>query len=472
MKNNFLKISAIAILLSSVASCSTAGTHDKAPSRIVRSDAEDNLIAASKKVDVTTSEITDSVPSVSDKVSEKIIITKDTIGKAKQEATNIIELPQETSKEIQLQATQLQTTQPQTKLSVVEKIEEVSPKTENFVKVTGVSKNEEVNVSTIPFQAAPAVEKQEIVRKQETVQKQNNVPAVPVEDDIITTSADNAMIGECYGKVRIAGRFKDAEEDVMVQAERVVTNVIPAKYATKEDEIVVKEETFKFIEIPATYKTVTEEVTIEPEKKEAVTIPAQYKTVTEKVMVQPARKVWKKGRGLIEKVGSEGDILCLVEEPAVYKNVQTQVVVAPERSETKTIPAVKRVISKQVIDQPAKVEKIAVPAIKEKVQQRVMVEAEKSVTNTLPAVYQKVKKRIQVSEDRVELLPVICDRNINRDLIIKIQTALVNKGYEIGEIDGFFGKQTSEAVDNFQKSLGLQSGGITYETAKALNIQI
>jgi len=79
-----------------------------------------------------------------------------------------------------------------------------------------------------------------------------------------------------------------------------------------EQDVIVKEEGVKFIEIPATYKTVTEVVTVEPEKREVRTIPARYKTVQERVMTKPATKVWKKGRGLIEKAGSDGEIMCLV----------------------------------------------------------------------------------------------------------------------------------------------------------------
>lgn len=430
MKNTF-KISVSTILLSAlVASCATSQVKDAANTRIIEKNEKDTLVEV-----METPKISDSVPSVGD----KIIITKETIAAAETnpvEDIQIIKLSEGTST----------ITPKEPVLTTTPEIIETSKKEE--------AKSTEIDVSS------------------KEVSVPTSVPAIPVEDDVVTTSANNAAVGECYGKVRIAGRFKDVEEDVMVQPETMSTNIIPAKYATKDEEIIVREATFKYVEIPATYKTVTEEVTIEPEKKEMVTIPAQYKTVVEKVMVQPARKVWKKGRGLIEKVGSEGDILCLVEEPAVYKDVEKQVVTVPERTETRVIPAVKKVISKQVIDQPVRIEKIAVPAVKQTIQQRVQVEPEKTVVNKKAAVYQKVRKRIQVSEDRMELLPVICDSNINRDLIVKIQTALVDKGYDIGEIDGFFGEKTSNAINQFQRSLGLESGGITYETARALNITI
>ena len=43
------------------------------------------------------------------------------------------------------------------------------------------------------------------------------------------------------------------------------------------------------------------------------------------MLVTPARTYWKKGRGPIERVdNATGEIMCLIEEPAVYKDVTKQ----------------------------------------------------------------------------------------------------------------------------------------------------
>lgn len=282
--------------------------------------------------------------------------------------------------------------------------------------------------------------------------------------------SSDAEVGQCYGKVRIAGTFKEVEEKVVVEPEKVKKQTIPAKYNYVDEEVIIREQTVKFVEIPATYKIATENIVIEPEKKQIVTIPAKYKTVKERVMVKPAAKVWKKGRGLIEKVGGDGEIMCLVEEPAEYEMVEKKVVIEPERQEVKIIPAVTKIITKEVIDQPAKVEKRVVPAVKKTITKKVLVQPEKTIDVKVPAKYKIVKKKVAVTPSKVVWRPVLCDYNITKDVIMKIQESLSLRGFDTGGVDGVFGSKTSAAVKEFQKSLGFQSGGITLETLRALGV--
>ncbi|MDX1949104.1 MAG: peptidoglycan-binding domain-containing protein [Rickettsiales bacterium] len=396
------------------------------PVRIVEDDKNDNLIKDSEKSRIV-------IPSV----SEKIVINKDTVS-------------QKT----------IEVSEPKISVTDDEKLVQVETPKVEVVKYTNLVKKEEEQKPEIKIEPIKVTETKTL-----------ETPAIPSSDGIDTESASNASVGECYGKVRIAPKFKEVTEQVLVEPERVQNSLIPAKYATKEEEIVVKEETYKFVEIPATYKTITEQVVIEPEKTQIITIPAKYTTIKERVIATPARKVWKKGNGLITKVGQDGDILCLVEEPATYKEIDKQIEIEPERKETRIIPAVTKTITKQVVDAPAKVEKIYVPAVKQKVQRKVLVEAEKTISNKIPPVYKIVRKQVQTSEPRVELKPVICERNINSDLIYRLQAALAGRGYDVGVIDGKFGTKTAEAIYLFQKSLGLESSGITFDAIKALNIQ-
>ena len=45
-------------------------------------------------------------------------------------------------------------------------------------------------------------------------------------------------------------------------------------------------------------------------------------------------------------------------------------------------------------------------------------------------------------------------------LVIKLQTALINKGYSVGKADGIFGSKTRNAILSFQKANGLTQDGI------------
>ncbi len=437
MKTSFVNFTRKTFLLATVfclTSCQALNSqpddkYSANPTRIIENEKDDNLIKDAEKSRII-------VPSVSD----KIVINKDTI---KQNPVEVKVTEPNITAEVKPNAVKVQT-----------------PKVEVTNYENLIKKEEEVASKepekAIEVEFTPALE----------------TPAIPASLGIENANVANANVGECYGKVRIAAKYKEVEEQILVEGEKVKNTIIPAKYATKEEEIIVKEETYKFVEIPATYKTVTEQVVIEPEKTQVITIPAKYATVKEKVLATPARKVWKKGNGLITKTGEDGDILCLVEEPATYKMVDKQITIEPERKETRIIPAVTKTITKQVVDEPAKVEKIYVPAVKQKVQRKVLVEAEKTISNKIPPVYKLVKKQVQTSEPKIELRPVICERNINSDLIYRLQASLAGRGYDVGVIDGKFGEKTADAIYRFQKSMGIESSGITFDAIKALNIQM
>lgn len=241
-----------------------------------------------------------------------------------------------------------------------------------------------------------------------------------------TDFINSANAGECFGKVKIAGKSKVVTEKILVNPESTKINIVPA-----------------------TYKNITEEVVVKDESIELIQIPATYETVTERVIVKPASKVWKQGRGVIERVGDNGEIMCLVEEPAQYKTITKKVLVTPARVEQKIIPAVTRSISRRVVD----------------------VEA-KSVERTIPAVYSTFRRTEPISVDKYEWKPLLCDVNLSKNIIKDIQQALITKGYSIGSarVDGVFGRDTARAMDKYQKALGIESSGVTIQALKSLGV--
>jgi len=67
-------------------------------------------------------------------------------------------------------------------------------------------------------------------------------------------------------------------------------------------------------------------VVVKQSSKKKVYNPAEYETIEEKIEIEPAKAVWKKGEGPIQKIDySTGDIMCLVQVPAVYKTVSKKV---------------------------------------------------------------------------------------------------------------------------------------------------
>ena len=150
--------------------------------------------------------------------------------------------------------------------------------------------------------------------------------------------------------------------------------------------------------------------------------------------------------------------------------VSKRVLAEAERQETRIIPAVKKTITKQVIATPAKVEKRIVPAVRNRIAKKVLVEAERTVEVKIPAKYKMIKKKVPLTASKVSWRPVLCDYNITPSIVTKVQEALSLRGYDTGGVDGIFGSRTSTAINQFQKSLGLESSGITIETLRALGV--
>ena len=223
---------------------------------------------------------------------------------------------------------------------------------------------------------------------------------------------------------------------------------IPPTYRTDTEQVLAKEAAERIEVIPANYEWVEEKVLVEEASSSVEQVPAEYKWVSEKILVEPAHTVWKKGRGLIEKVdNTTGEIMCLVEVPAKYKTVKRQVMANPPRTRKVEIPAAYKTV---------KVRKL----VSESQERRI----------PIPAEYQTVTKTSQVTEGQMEWQRVLCETNVTPETISRIQNALANSGFDPGRVDGVLGSQTHGAVKAYQRAKGLATGGLTYETIKSLGI--
>lgn len=234
-----------------------------------------------------------------------------------------------------------------------------------------------------------------------------------------------AKPGECFARVFVPPRFQTVTERVLSRqaSERVET--IPAKYEVVEEKVMVNQASTRLEEVPA-----------------------EYGWVEEKVLVEPARTEWKKGRGLIEKVdNTTGEIMCLVEIPASYQTVRRQVVMKPATTRVVEIPAVYQTV---------------------KVTKLVSSPQEKRIP--IPEEYQTVTRTEKVSDGYMEWKRVLCETNLNPDMVSKIQDALMKAGFNPGPIDGVMGSQTQMAIKSYQNQKGLAEGDLTYETMQSLGI--
>jgi hypothetical protein len=389
---------------------------------------------------------------------------------------------------------------------------------EEKVEVTPASKK----LITVPAKYKKVTETIEVkpaTRSWHTSLKRNSAPVskeILVAAKLKGVDLENTTPGTCYKEYFTPEKYKTVTEEIVVQKETTKQKIIPAVYETVEKTIEVKPASKKTITVPATYEFKTEKVLVEKEKtvwkKGAnpatkldgatgeimclVKIPAVYKTIKKKVVKTPATTK-------------------VVDIPAVTKTIKVKKLVTPAKVETITIPEVKKTIEKKVLDQkseftwikvgesverglkytghevclletpaltkkitktvletPPTTKEIEIPAKYQTMKVKKLVEEAKEIKTPIEAVYKVVSKKEKISDAHQSWERILCQTNMNKDVILKIQEALNDKGYNAGKPDGVLGRGTRIALDKFQRDNSLATGGITYETLNALNIEL
>jgi len=292
----------------------------------------------------------------------------------------------------------------------------------------------------------------------------------PVEASLLPP---NAKPGECYARIYVPPTYKTVTEERLKRAASERLEVIPAEYEWVEEKVLVKQTSERLETIPAVYGWEEEQVLVKEASYEMQDVPATYDWVEEQVMVKPAATVWKKGGGLIEKIdNTTGELMCLVETPAVYKTVKKKVMVTPPTTRSVEIPAEYETVKKKVVLKPPTTRTIEIPAEYKTVKIKKLVTPPKEKRIAIPEEYQTITKTEQVTDGRMEWRRVLCETNMSRDVIKQIQKALQDAGHDPKYIDGVISWRTINAIKAYQKEKGLAVGGLTYETIKSLGIQL
>ena len=283
----------------------------------------------------------------------------------------------------------------------------------------------------------------------------------------------DAKPGACYAKVLVPAKFDTISERVVKREASERVTIIPAKFEWVEERVLSKEASETLTVVPAVYRWVEERIMVEPASTRLVPVPAEYETVSERVLDRPEQTVWKKGRGPIEKIdNTTGEILCLVVEPATFKTISRTIVKNPATTRSVDVPAVFKTIRKQVVDKPAEVRKSTQPATFSTIRVRKMVEPAREQRVSLPVEFQTVTKRVKVGSERLSWQPILCETNVNQDIIANLQQALKAKGFNPGDIDGVLGSSTLDAVERYQRASNLARGGVTMETLDSLDVKL
>ena len=321
-----------------------------------------------------------------------------------------------------------------------------------------------------------------------------------------------AAVGACYKEYYTAAKYEETTKEVLIKEESEEIKIAPAQFEEIEETVVVKQAS-----------------------KKKVYRPAEYETIEERIQVEPAKAVWKKGEGPIQKIDyMTGEIMCLVEIPAVYKTISKKVlktasiidlVEVPEETKAvkvnklvsdatidkikipaeyqtvkltnkvsdasftwtagsasnggtytgnqiclQEIPAKFEKIKKMVVDAPATVEEEKVEPVAKLIKVSNVSAPAKEVRQLVQAEYKSVEKRIKVAAERLEWRPILCKTNMGPGINKRIQQALKDAGVYNGPIDGAVGKGTMSAIEKYQNEKGMATGGITIDVLEKLGV--
>ncbi|MGI9533573.1 MAG: peptidoglycan-binding domain-containing protein [Thermodesulfobacteriota bacterium] len=283
----------------------------------------------------------------------------------------------------------------------------------------------------------------------------------------------NAKPGECYARVKIPEKYETYTEEVVKRQASEKIEIVEPKFELVDEKVLVKDATFELKVVPAKFEWVEEKVLVKPAYVVLEDVPAEYGTSEEKVLVKPAQTVWKKGRGPIEKIdGSTGEILCLIEEPAVYKTVSKKVLKTPAKVVKKEVPAEYKVVKKKIVKTPPSTQKVEIPAEYTTIKVRKQVQPATEKRIPIPEEKQTITKTKKVADGKLEWKPILCETNMTVAVVKKIQVALTDAGFYNGPIDGVIGGGTIAGLRSYQSQKGLATGGITIESLNKLGVQL
>ena len=301
------------------------------------------------------------------------------------------------------------------------------------------------------------------------------VPApVPKKPEIIVKSnLPNAKPGECYGKVITKPEYRREMVKTLVKPAGERIEVVPAVYETVKEKVLVKEASTRLEVVPAVYEEVEERVLVRPAYRRAIEVPALYDTVTDQILVKPAYTTWKPGTQTnIQKIDEKsGEIFCLVEVPAEYRNETRQVLKQPASLRYEDVPAEYTTVKKTVLKSPEKTRVVAIPAeyAEREVVRMVAPPQEKRIV--IPAQYVDVETKVLADAGEERWSQILCDANATPAKISEIQTALQATGFYTGPIDGVLGPNTMDAVTAYQKVKNLPVDGyLNMATVKSLGV--
>lgn len=284
----------------------------------------------------------------------------------------------------------------------------------------------------------------------------------------------DAKPGQCFAKVLEAAQYRDEPYVRVVRPASERAEWTEAEYQDVEERVVTRPAYKKVEVVPAVYEEVSEQVVVREGYRREIEVPALYDTYFEQVVERPARKVWKPGHGTTEKVDeTTGEVLCLVEEPAVYKTVERKELKRAASKRYEDIAPEYATVKKQQVKVAQQSREVDVPAEYTTIKARKLVKPAQQVKLPVEAQTETAYRKVLVADEHYAWQRVLCEQNATPAKVDSIRSALTKKGYGPLANNGAIDADLTGAVTKFQADKKLSTTGLlSAETLSALGVDI
>jgi len=266
----------------------------------------------------------------------------------------------------------------------------------------------------------------------------------------------------------------------------VKVNWTPAKYGSRK--IMTEAPRYETVEVPAEYQTVTKRVLSTPATIKKVVVPAEYKTVSRKVRkgLKAAGMVHPTGTMLVGANGGSSQDGAL-KNPVNGSDLNINPMAGYPLDEQYTAgdAAIGDIDHSRINPSTGGVNASGTSAQSgywnafytsgcPSGYNYDPVDNLCKTTETIPAKYTTISKRVLATPGGFsEWREVVCADNITSDLVRRVQSALISRGYNVGDsgADNQLGAATKAALVKFQRDNGLPVGQLDFETLKALGVR-
>ncbi|MGR9045417.1 MAG: peptidoglycan-binding domain-containing protein, partial [Gammaproteobacteria bacterium] len=170
--------------------------------------------------------------------------------------------------------------------------------------------------------------------------------------------------------------------------------------------------------------------------------------------------VWEETKVLIKEPEENIEVI-----PAEYQWIDDQALFDTENGQ------VSSPVRKKIMVTPPRIVKHQSPAEYKAIKIKKLVKQAEIKRIEIPPVYDSVTLPIETQKAHYDWRQVLCATQITTDLVSRLQNALQKTGHYSGVVDGIFGNQTLNAIQDYQQDNNIAVGQITIETLIQLGIE-